>query len=306
VLVPVVLLVLAAAGWGVLAWLDAQRDARDREQLLADVEAATAKEPLDSGELSRLTAQLRKLPAHDTAPELLAAAARIELARDRPERANELFGALASRPGAPPRDQGLGARILLRLQETDPSGSGVASGMLRQVIELAQASYRASRDPRDLLRVWQAASRANEDARASEAITQLSADHADSPEARFATFAGRFRPDNGVAAVQRAADGITPPPVEAAAMMAWAQLQANDLAAATATVEAALARAPGVGTVRLAAAFVFHAHVPGQPEGSPERASWVARRDAQITWLQRQEPRNEAWLEQCAELTKVR
>jgi hypothetical protein len=303
---PVALLVLAGLGWGVYAWLGAAAAARERDQLVAAIDVATAKQPVDGGELSRLTTLLRKLPEHDTAPPLLAAAARIELARDRADRANELFGALASRPGAPPRDQALGARILLRVQEGDPTGPGVAQGILRQVIELALSAHATTRDPGDLLRAWQAARRANETARAAETATRLQAEHADSPEAGFVAFAGGFQPGVGVAAVERALAGVVPQPVEGLAMLAWAQLQANDVAAATATAEAALARAPGVGVVRLSAAFVFHACAVGSPDGSPQRASWVARRDAQIDWLERQEPRNEAWLEQCAELAKVR
>ncbi len=306
VVAPIALLLLAALAWGVVRWRGAAADANAREALLADVEAATGKEPPDGGELSRLTAMLRKLPDHDSAHDLLAAAARIELARGRPERAHELFGSIAGRPGATAREQGLGARILLRLHEAEPSDPGVARGMLRQVMDMADASYRESHDPADLLRAWQAATRAGEQERAAAAAASLQAQHGDAPQARFVHFAQSFRPEVGVAAVDRALDGLAPQPPEGAALRAWAQLQAGDVAAAVTTAEAGLARAPGVGTVRLTAAIVFHACVQGSPAGSDERASWLARRDAQIAWVLRQEPRNEAWARQCLAMRDVR
>lgn len=302
VLGPLALLVLAGGAFGVMQWLAAGEAATARGRLLADVEASAGKQPPDRDDLQRLMVQVEKLPDHAEARDALAAKARILLARDRAEAARDLFGAVASQPGASASEQGLGARIFLRVHEGGVADPAASAGLLGQVVQLAEASYRQSRAPGDLLRAWQAAERAGETERARGFAKTLADDHADSGEAKFVAFANAFDPAVGVAAVRAAMAACPPGPVEGLAMLAFAELQAADVPAAVATVEAALARAPGVGVVRWAAAVVFHACVVGSAAGSEERARWVERRDAQLSWVVQQPSTDEARRQQAARM----
>lgn len=306
VLVPVAFLLLLGAGYGVMQWLAAGEAAAARSKLLADVEASAQKRPPDLDELQRLLVWIEKLPDHATARDALAAKARILLVRDRAEAARALFGSIASQPGATAAEQGLGARILLRVHEGGVVEGAEAMGMLEQVMQMTEVSYRETRSPDDLLRAWQAAERAGQVDRARALAKALADDHADTAAAKFVQFALRFDPKVGAAAVAAAMADCVPAPVEGAAMLAFAQLQDGDVPAAVSTVEAALARAPGVGVVRWAAAVVFHACVLGSAAGSAERARWVERRDAQLVWVARQPGIDEARAKQCAQMRELR
>lgn len=306
VLAPIVVLVLAGLGWAVAAWLAAGDAAAARARLLADVEAATTKEPVDAGELSRLTALLQELPDHATARDVLAAQARVELARDRPERAEALFLAQATQPGALPAEQGIGAHILLRQFEAGAGDPAAASSMLTRALTLAEAAYAESRSPADLLRAWQAALRLGQKDRERALAEALARDHGDSKEAQFVAFVGRFDGSTTPAGVEAAIAAFPGAPVEARALLAAARLASGDVPGAVAASEAALARAPGLFDVRWMAAVAFHACVAGSPAGSDARASWVARRDAQLDWVARQPGIDDARRAQIAELRGVR
>lgn len=306
VLVPVAFLLFAGVGYGVVQGLAAAEASGVRQKLLAAVAASTQKQPVDGDELQRLMVQIEKLPDHAVARDALAAKAQIMLARDRAEAANALFGTIASEPGASPAEQGLGARILLRVHEAGTADGAAASGLLEQVVRLAEASYRQSQAPADLLLAWQAAERAGQHARAGEFAAALASHHAEAGETKFVQLALAFGAGVGAGAVEAALAGCPSAPVEGLAMLAFAQLQAGDVPAAVKTAEAALARAPGVGVVRWAAAVVFHACVAGSAAGSEDRARWVERRDAQLRWVTSQPDVDEARARQCAQMRDVR
>jgi hypothetical protein len=243
--------------------------------------------------------QVEKLPDHETAVDVLSARARIHLARDQAEAAWQLFGAIASAPAASARTQGLGARILLRVNAAGLADGTLATGQLEEVVRLAEAAYRESRAAGDLLRAWLAAERAGEHQRSAGFARQLAADHADSPEHTYVAFASTFDAAKGVAAVDAAVQGLSPAPIEAQALRVLAQLKANDVEGATQTAQAALARGGGVGDVRWAAAVAFHYQVLMSAADSPDRASWVQRRDAQLGWIEHQSWVDEKRKQQC-------
>lgn len=299
VLVPAALLLLGGAAFAFVQFRAAAGAAEARARLLADVDAAAAKDPVDGDELQRLMTQLKKLEDGETSAEVLAARARIHLARDQAEAAWKVFGSVATAPSADARAQGLGARILLRVNAAGIADGALAVGQLEEVVRLAEASYRESHAPDDLLRAWLAAERAGEHERSAGFARQLAADHAEAPECAYVAFAAAFDPGKGVAAVDKAAQGLSPVPVEAQALRALAQLKANDLEGATRTAEQALAHGGGVGDVRWAAAVAFHFRVLASPEGSEERAGWAQRRDEQLAWIQHQPWVDEARKQQC-------
>lgn len=305
-LVPVGLLFVAAIAYGAQALRSAAEATRQRTRLLEQIDALLAATTVDADGLSRAIAALQKLPDHATARDLLAARARLELARDRPDRAQQAFLALASQPSATAAEQSLGARILLRLHEAGAPDPGTAAGWLAQAMELADAAAQKTADPKDLLRAWQAAERAGRSDRAGAFARTLAEQHADSPAAAFVALAVAFDDRTTAAGVDAAVAGLTPPPVEAAALRAFAQLQAGNLPAAVAAVEDGLRRAPGVGVVRWAAAAVFHTCAAASPEGSDERARWVARRDPQLDWVLAQPGLDANRARQCAAMRELR
>jgi hypothetical protein len=306
VLLPVALLVLAALGYGGWMLLAGAEANAARASLLADIDATLAKPQVDGSELSRLMSLLQKQPDHDFARDLLAAAARIELARGRPERAQALFAALAGQPGASPGEQGLGARILLQVQATGSLDRATGNGLLEQVVQWSEAAYAGERRVEDLLVTWQAAERLGRHERSAAAARDLAASHADSAQARFVQFAMAFAPASGVGALDNVVVDLSPAPVEADAMRVFVLLQAGDVPGAAAVAESALTRAPGVGVVRWAAAVVFHACVLGSPEGSDERGRWLQRRDAQLAWLVDTGNIDDARRAQCQKMRDVR
>jgi hypothetical protein len=293
-LVPVALLALAGAG---LLWQQvaaARQRAADRTQLLADVAAETGKPEPDGSELSRLAARLQKQEDAHTAADLIVAVARIELARDRPDRAFALLDPIASAPGAAPADQRLAAVVQLRRHAAGLSDVVRAAGALRQVIAFAEAAYAESRDAADLLMAWQAAVRLPDAERSAQFAEQIVRDHAGTPAALLVALQRDFAPElprERIDAVRREFD-VAPPELDA--MAALVALQGGDVAAAVAIVEPLLARAAGVVDVRIAAALVLHACVAGSDAGSEARAGWVARRDAQLDWLREHAPADHA------------
>ncbi|MBX3462435.1 MAG: hypothetical protein KF830_04650 [Planctomycetes bacterium] len=277
----------------VLVWrslLQRSEAAAARAELLRQVAAATERAEPEPGELSRLAALLAQEPERDEAADLLAAAARIELARQRPERAQALFGTRAATPGASPIEQGLGAEILLQLQQAGTGDATAAAGMLRQAEAFALRAHEASGDPLDLLRAWQAASRLGvKEAvdRHRDALQRLAAD---SPAARLAQLAATFDPSLPLRDLEALRAEFLRVPPELEAMRVLLVLQSGDVRGATAAAEAILLRAPGVLTVRWAAALVFHAAALAYPTDSAERAGWRQRRNHQLDWLLERAP----------------
>lgn len=305
VFVPLALVVLALVAFGVQLYLGRKAGVAERDQLMADVQTAVAAHPVDGSELSRLVARLRRLPDCETAHDAVAAMARIELARDRPRRAAELFVGIASQPGAPPAQQRLAAEILLRVQEAGAGEPEAAAGLLRQVLAFAETAYRDSTDPADLLRAWLAAFRLGDGERAAGLAKRLAEGHAEAPATRFVQLVQTFAPDQR-REVEAVAAAFDVPPVEVDAMHVVTLLDARDLDAALAAAEAMLLRSPGVVEVRWAAALVFHGCAMGSAEGSEQRASWLRRRDAQLDWLSHNAPAEDKRRERWAALRDMR
>lgn len=295
---PVVIVAIAAPiliglYYGVMWWRGVAAAAAHRESLLAEATAVLAADAPDANELSRLMAAIDKLPDADSAADLLAAAARIELVRGRPERADARFGAVAASPTASPADQRLGAMILLRRAERESAEAAVHSGWLRQVAAYAQRAYDDSADAADLLMVWLARKRLGEHTAAAAVATTLQAAHADSAAAQLVALATAFRPEDGVRPIDHVARQFPVPPPEIEAMRVVVALQQRDLAGALGRAETMLLQAPGVFAVRQSAALVFHAAVTANAEGTAERAGFVERRDAQLDWLVARAPADE-------------
>jgi len=308
VYVPLAVVLLAVVGLIVKAYAASAAADAERAQLIADIESEVQKQPVDGSELSRLVARLQKLPDHDTARDLLAAAARIELARDRAERAFGLFGALASQPGASPEEQRLGARILLRLHETGGGGDvSAAAGLLQQVMAFAEAAYADGRDPADLLRAWQAATRLWRADAASGFGKRILEEHADSPAARLVqldrTFVERSSAPGFAHEVEVVAAAFAVAPVEVDAMRVLVLLGGRDVERAVSTAKALLTRAPGVWASHYVAAVVYSACSLSQPEGSAERQQWVDLRNAQLDWVIERVPadQRERWVKMRAD-----
>ncbi len=288
--VPILLVVLALA---IMAWRWQQDRAaalQERQQFVAEVVSAASRAQPDTQELSRLAALLAKYPDHETTPDLLAAGARIELARNRPERAEALFGTRAAHPGATPTEQALGAEILLRLQEAGVGDLSTSTGMLRRAQGYAERAFEASGDPNDLLRAWQAASRLADQPAADRDAARLQEVAAGTPAARLAQMAARFDTTLPLAEVEALRAEFVVPPPELEAMHVLLVLQSGDVRSATSAAETLLVRAPGVLAVRWAAALVFHACVLGQPPDSGSRTQWIERRNPQLDWLLERAP----------------
>ena len=298
VFVPLAIVLLAVAGIVVKAYTASAAVDAERSQLIADIESEVQKQPVDSSELSKLVVRLQKQPDHETAPDLLAAAARIELARDHPKRAVDLFGALASQPGASAVEQRLGARILLRWHETGGGGdASAAAGLLQQVLAFSEAAYADGRDPADLLRAWQAATRLWRTDVASGFARQILDEHAESPAARLVqldrSFVERSSQPGIAHDVEAVAGAFAVAPLEVDAMRVLVVLGGSDVERALAGAKALLTRAPGVWASHYVAAVVYHACSLSQPEGSAERQQWADLRNAQLDWMLERVPEDQ-------------
>ncbi|MCC7396077.1 MAG: hypothetical protein IT455_03320 [Planctomycetes bacterium] len=285
--------ILIGLYYGLMWWRGVAAASEQRRQVVAEATEALAAEVPDENVLSRLMAALDKLPDADSAADLRAIAARIELVRGRPERADARFGAVAASPAATAADQRLGALILLRRAERESAEAAVHSGWLRQVAAYAQRAYDDGREPADLLMVWLARERLGEHAAATAVAATLQAAHADSAAAQLAALATAFRSEDGVRPIDQVARQFPVPPPEIEAMRVVVALQQRDLAGALSRAETLLLQAPGVFAVRQSAALVFHAAVLASAEGAAERAGYVERRDAQLDWLAARAPADE-------------
>lgn len=298
-------LLVLGVGWAAFSHFRGQAAmAEARRAALLAVEAAVVARPADHDELGRCMAALRKLPDVDTDRELRLAAARIELARDHAELAEELCVSLAAEPAASVAEQRLAARILLRRHEAD-LGDG-AAGALRTAQQHSERAYAVDRLPGDLFRAWLAAMRAEQFEDGKRFAEQLQQQHQDSAEWRFADVVRGGARTPGLAAVEACAEGLEDLPGEHGAMLASAQIEAGQLPAAVASADLALGRAPGLVVVRRVAAVVYHACVLGSPADSVDRADWVRRRDAQLDWLERQPRLDDAQRGKLRQMREVR
>lgn len=288
--IALVILVVAIAGYYIFGWWsDNQALAAARGKLLSDTAAELQKDQPSSDVLSKLMAGMVRLPDASTASDLLAAQARIELHRRRPERADKLFGAIASSPTASAAHQSLGARILLAKHEGFGGDKVVAKTMLEQVLMMSERAYGETRDVHDLFRAWQAATRLW-DSRSGDLSGQLQANHAETPQSQLAQLNKEFEPVRDRQAVAELLVDFTTPPAELRAMQTIVTVHNDDIPGALSDAEKHLIASPGIPCVRIALAYVLHICARGHSEESADRAVFVKRRNQQLDWLDARAP----------------
>lgn len=289
---------------GLVAWFAWSKIAagmavsESRRQLFASVDEELAKEPIDSSALSRLVAQIEKLEDHATAQDALFAKARIEMARNRPERAYELFASTAVRSNASDAERRLLGTILVRRHQAGSADRSQALGWLRDGVGVLQPLAERTDSVDDWFAVWQAATRLADDELIARAHARLQELDRESRQARATAVAASFQPDAPPETLFALRAEFGDAPVELVAMAVLAQLQAGENAAAANDVDALLLRAPGVLGVRWCAAMVYHVCALTSVD-EVQRAAWQQRRNVQLDWLQQQaEPddgRRETW-----------
>lgn len=293
ILVTIVLVVGALVAFGVQQWRASAAASAARADLLSRIDAATRKAGIDGNELSQLVAQLHKLPDHETARDLLAAQSRIELARGRPERAFEVFGNHALQPGASAAEQSLVARVLLRMEAPGRADAVAEQSLLKQALSAAESAYATSQDAEDAFGAWLAASRLSDPDASARTLDGLRSRHESSSFAKFAVLAAKFDPESDGAELAALVPEVPPQLPEADAMQLLVVLQRGDLEGASAAADQALGRGAGVPAVRWAAALAFHASALSHAAGTPGRAAWLERRNAQLDWLLSRSPEND-------------
>ncbi|MCB9887098.1 MAG: hypothetical protein H6838_16520 [Planctomycetes bacterium] len=298
VFLPLLLLAFVG-GYYVFGWFSARSSAAAaRAELLREVDDELAKEPVDTSALSRLVARIDKLEDHTSAADLLAAQARIELVRGRPERAFDLFSSVGNQPEASEADRRLLTAILLRRHEAGGTDKAMTEGWLRDAATRALAIAERTGNTNDWFVAWQASVRLDDADAVKRCREQLAAIDAESREARLAAAAAAFRADGPADVLYALRGEFTVVPIELAVMVAMAQLQAGETAAAVTEIEALLNRAPGLIGVRVAAAIVFHVCVLNSQDDAGKQR-WRPRRDAQLDWLLENAPpddkRRETW-----------
>lgn len=283
----IVMIVGVAGYYAFVSWSENQERAMVRSKLLS----ATyfGEDGPSSDELSRLMAGITKLPDASTATDLLAAQARIELQRGRPERAEKLFGAVASNPAASADERSLGARIVLALHEGFGGDLVEAKTMLERVLQMSESAYAETDDVADLFRAWQAAKRVW-DPRAMELAVQLKAEHGESRESGLAQLSTSFEPVRDSDAVEQLVAEFKARPAELRAMQAIVMVHKGDLPGALREAEQDLLVSSGTPCVRIALAYVLHACASGHAAGSADRDVFVGRRDEQLDWLDKRAP----------------
>ncbi|MCA8975895.1 MAG: hypothetical protein KDC98_14330, partial [Planctomycetes bacterium] len=270
-LIGAVVLVLGICGWFGYQWFAAQKAmAAERDRILLGIAVELRRSPLDTAELSRLMAAIKKLEDHATAPDLLAAQARVELARGRPERAGDLFLKVAARPGAAAEDQGLAAEILLRQHASGLSDRSAAVAMLEEVMTYSGNAYAASEDDADLMRSWLAALRLADKDRSKEFADRILDRHPGSPAAAFVGVVRAFSTAMPPGELDAVRERFEPVPPELDAMAAVVALQAGNVKEALRLAEPLLTAAAGIVDARVTCLAVFHACALGSAAGSDD------------------------------------
>ncbi|MGK0153106.1 MAG: hypothetical protein ACI9SE_000050 [Neolewinella sp.] len=289
ILVLIALVVGIAGFYGFQSWrAGANRDAA-RSKLLAATVSELAKDAPDRDVLSKLMARLVRLPNASTSSALLAPQAEIELVRGRPERADKLFGSIASGPGARPADLRLGSRILLAKHEGFGGDVVEANTMLQQVQMMAEVAYSDSRDVKDLFRAWLASIRLW-DPRAKDLAGQLKANHGDTPESRLAQLNEVFAAKRDKQLVADLLVDFAKAPAELRAMQTIVMLFDRDVAGALKAAEQQANETPGVQGVRYVAAVVLHGCALGSEAAPVDRAAFLKRRNVHLDWLDKRVP----------------
>lgn len=282
--------IVAIAGYYIYGWWsDSSARAANRAKLLTDTVAELQKDVPSADVLSRLMAGMSRLPDGSTAIDLLAAQAEIELFRGRAERADNLFGAIASSPTASAEHRSLGARILIKKHEGFGGDKIEAKTMLEQVLTMAERAYAETRDVDDLFRAWQAATRAW-DTRSGDLASQLQANHQETPQSRLAQLNKNFEPIRDRQAVAELIVDFDAVPAELRAMQTIVTVHNEDVPGSLKAAEEHLLASPGTPCVRIALAYVLHICATGSAAESVDRAAFVNRRNQQLDWLDERAP----------------
>ncbi len=288
--IALAVLIVAIAGYYIFGWWSGgQARAAARSKLVSDTVAELQKDQPASDKLSKLMAGIARLPDALTASDLLAAQARIELHRGRPERAENLFGAIAASPTASAEDQSLGSRILMAKHEGFGGDKVQAKTMLEQVLIMSERAYGETRDVQDLFRAWQAATRLW-DSRSGELAGQLQANHAESPESLLAQLSKNFEPVSDRDVVAQLIVDFATQPAELRAMQTIVTVHNDDLPGALSDAQSHLIASAGTPCVRIALAYVLHICATGHPAESADRTVFVNRRNVQLDWLDARAP----------------
>jgi hypothetical protein len=289
IIILIALVVGVVGFYGFQSWRVGAERAVIRSKLLMATASELAEETPDRDALSKLMARIRRLSDSSVSVELLALQAEIELVRGRPDRADVLFGSIASSPDALPADLRLGSRILLAKHAGFGGEVVEANTMLQQVQSMAEAAYGDSRDVKDLFRAWQASIRLW-DSRAADFAKQLKANHGEAPESRLAQLNEHFVAQRDQQLVADLLIDFTKVPAELRAIQTIVTLQGGDVPSARKDAEQHVIETPGVPGVRLVAAVVLHACAVGSAPESADRAVFVKRRNVHLDWLDKRAP----------------
>jgi tetratricopeptide (TPR) repeat protein len=275
------LLLLACGGYAYKLWSDHAVRADALQKLCDDVDTVLGADHLDNDELSRLVTRLDAADATDRRVPLMLA--RIDLARGRYERASRQLDPLLAGRTEPAALRT--AAITWQLWHARGSSASDRADLGRRALRFAEDAYAATGEAEDLFRVYQAASRAGDDAAAQKHLDELTTKFAESlpgrVAARLVDKAGLAQPLAPVA--QLIDEWHGEPPAELLLLRATLELQQNDIARAAEHLSAVLTSAPNLVEVRNMAAVAYHALFLAAEGGERDRLR--RRRDEQLTWL---------------------
>ena len=278
-----------------------------RNRAVENIRQVLAEPRPDRDSLGDCITQLLMLEGASTDPLLLQLRAEVEIARDRPDEAYRLFGAIGESPTAAVKQREVLARIQIARQERFNGGDAASREMLRQALRCSEAAYAESGDVEDVFRAWQASRRLWDRPRAKEFAEQLAAQHAGSREHRLVEIYDTLDQNSDAVAVEDLLiDFGANVPAELAALRTTMLFFSKDLPAALAQSREDLNRFAGVGRVRFVLAAVLQAHVLSFPVGSLDRAGYVEQRDAQLDWLLARAPESEPQRQRWTAMRAVR
>ena len=301
-------LLVGVAAFYVLPWaLNRASRSEARDRAVEDVTKILAEPSPDPDRLGDCMTQLLMLEGASSDPLLLQLRAEIEVARDRPDEAYRLFGAIGESPTAQVEQREVLARIQLARQDSFNGADAASREMLRQALDSSEAVYAQSGAVADVFRAWQASRRLWDRERAKACAEELAAQHPGSREHRLVEIYDTLDQSRDAVAVEDLLiDFGESVPAELAALRTAMLFFSKDLPAALAQARDDLNRFAGVGRVRFVLAAVLQAHVLSFPEGSLDRAGYVEQRDAQLDWLLERSPQSEPQRRQWTAMRAVR
>ncbi len=278
-------LLLGAIGYFVFTKIQAASEAAKAEaQLLADVDSALAREPVDGSELSSLVTRIQRLPEHERDRRFALALARIDRARGRLQPAWDRLRPFASAGDANGAELREGAILSLRLHAH--SGDRDAG---RRAQAMAEQAYAATQEPALLLVAWQAAQRIHAEADRARIADLLVAQHGNTREARMVEALRQLdrRSERELAGL---AGEFDEEPVELGLGRAALLLQGGQVGDAVDLLEKLCLRAPALVDLRHFAAVASLELARQEGIRAELRDSHLARGRAHLEWLLRSAP----------------